>query len=326
MHANCLEAPPRDKILVLETGAGAGMFAKLFIEEFERQCSNSGHDFYSRLVYYVTDGSPQSEEQWKRFGMFDGKPVVAGVAQGSDPLLVDTGPGAARLSGLRAVFANYAIDSMGATVLRQSPNGPEELHIRTHLIAETASVRSRFDLTVEELRRMAADTDPKLAGLLDVLEFEPAFLPASRNYPYMDEALTFGHDWPRVMLNYGAVDYLERAQAGLDPNGFILVNDYGMTQASDAVSLGSVQRFGPTAAMGINFPLLAHHFSSRGARAIRPALDERLPLHPLLIATRELTATEQRFHETFGWETYRDMNAPADRGPWPDRLLSAHDH
>jgi tetratricopeptide (TPR) repeat protein len=312
MYANCLEAPPQGKILALETGSGSGMFARLFLEEFERLCSNSGRDFYSRLVYYVTDGSRESIAQWKRFGLFEGKPAVTGCAQGGDPLLVDTGSEEIRLEGLRAVFANYCVDSMPAAVLRQSEGVAEELHVRTHLIAQPENVRRNFNLSVEELRRMAAETDPKLLEFLEVFEFEATFLPVSRPYPYIDEALTFGHDWPRVMHNYGALEYLERALAGLQDAGFVLINDYGMTQASESAGLGSIQRFGPTIAAGINFAFLAHHFSSRGAKVTRPAQDEQLPLHPMLIASRILPGTETRFQETFSWETVRGMNAPAE--------------
>jgi len=305
LHANLLEAPPHGPIPVLETGAGTGMFARLFLEEFERLCSNSGHDFYSRIVYHVTDGSRESVEQWKHLGVFEGKPVILGTAQGSDPVLIDTGSGTVRLSAVRAVFANYVIDSMGSAVLRKSADGPEELHIRTHLSEEAAS---NGDATVEEVRRMVSETDARLLGMLDQLEFEAAFLPVSRDYPYLDEALTFGHEWPRVMLNYGAFEYLEGVLAKLDPDGCILVNDYGMTQPSESAGLGSIQRFGPTAAMGINFPLLAHHFSTRDAKTSRPALDERLPLHPILISHRKMRLTEETFQQTFSWETFREMN------------------
>lgn len=312
LHANCLEFPPQARIPVLETGAGTGMFARFFLEEFERLCVNSGHDFYSRIVYYVTDGSPESVRQWCQLGLFEGKPAVAGIAQGCDPLLINTGSGELRLAGLRAVFANYVIDSMPAAVLRQSGGSPEELHVRTHLAVEPENGGKNAGLTLEEIRRMAATTDPKLTELLHLLEFESAFLPVSQNYPYMEEALAFGHEWPRVTLNYGAYRYLEEVLSALDPNGFILVNDYGMTQSSESVGMGSIQRFGPTTAMGINFPLLTHHLSSRGARTQRPALDEQLALHPLWIASREMPATEQKFHETFGWEKYREMNEPTE--------------
>ena len=311
LFANCIEAPPTGKILVLETGAGTGMFAKFFLDEFERLCSNSGHPFASQIVYYVTDGSLQAVEQWKRLGIFDGKSAVLGTAQGRNPLAITVDGKETQLNGLRAVFANYVIDSLDSAVLRRSPNGPEELHIRTHFSAQPETRRKHFDITLDQMQKMVSTAAPELLGFLDVLEFEAAFLPVSKPYPYMEEALAFGHDWPRVTLNFGAMEYLERVVEGLDSNGFVLVNDYGLTQPSESNALGCVQRFGPTAAMGINFPLLAHHFSSSGLRASRPASDERLPLHPMLLTLREVADTEMNFQETFGWECHRDMNAPS---------------
>jgi tetratricopeptide (TPR) repeat protein len=311
LFANCIEAPPSGKIPVLETGAGTGMFAKLFLDEFERLCSNSGHPFASQILYHVTDGSLEAVEQWKRLGIFAGKNVVLGTAQGGSPLAVTIDGEQIRLSGLRAVFANYVIDSLDSAVLRQSPNGPEELHIRTHFSAQPETSKKHLDIGLEKVQKMVSKTDPELLRFLDVLEFEAAFLPVSRPYPCMEETLAFGHDWPRVTLNFGAMEYLERVIEGLDSNGFVLVNDYGLTQPSESNSLGCVQRFGPTAAIGINFPLMAHHFSSRGLRVSRPALDERLPLHPMLLNRRELAETERKFQETFGWECHREMNAPS---------------
>jgi tetratricopeptide (TPR) repeat protein len=312
LHTNCLETRAKGKIHVLETGAGTGLFARLFLEEFERLCSNSGHSFYSQLTYYVTDDSEESVEKWQELQIFEDKPAILGTAQGCDPLLVDTGSKKIRVTELRAAFANYTIDSMASAVLRNSPTGPEELHIRAHMVEDPKAVIKNFDTSVEQLREMASKTDPKLLELKSVLEFEAAFLPVSRTYPHMDEALTFGHDWPRIMLNYGATEYLEGVLGGLHKDGFVLVNDYGMTQPSESVGLGSIQRFGPSAAMGINFPLLAFHFSSRGSRAIRPEQDENLPLHPLLLTSREMKQTETRFHETFECETHRRMNAPSE--------------
>ncbi len=314
LHANCLESPPRGPIRLLETGAGTGLFARLFLEEFERLCARSGNDFYSLIEYYVTDGSRQSVDQWIRFGVFEGKPVILGVANGADPLLVVRADSEEplRVTGVRAVFANYVIDSMPGTVLRKSADGPEELHVRTHLSAEPTSVKTRFDASLEDVARMAAASDPKLLDLLSVLEFETAFLPVSRHYPYMEEALTFGHDWPRVVLNFGAIEYTECLLQELDPDGFVLINDYGMTQPSESTGLGFTQRFGPTTAMGVNFPFLTHLFASHGARTHRPTEDERLPLHPLMIAKRSMPATERRFQETFSWDAFSDMNAPQE--------------
>ncbi|BDC52147.1 hypothetical protein F183_A44620 [Bryobacterales bacterium F-183] len=307
LHANCVEARPGadEKIIVLETGAGSGMFARLFLQEFERLCVKAGTDFYSRTVYYVTDGSPETVAQWKRNEQFAGLPVVMGRAIGNDALAVETEQGIVeRLTGVRAVFANYVVDSMPGTVVRKGANGPEELHIRTHLIAEPQSVDRLFDKDVDAVRKMAEATDPALSKHLQLMEFESAFLPVSQSYPYLDEAIAFGHDWPRIILNTGAIGYLHGVLDALHADGFVLINDYGMTQAAEAPALGSSQRFGLSTAMVVNFPFLAHHFQGQGFQALAPEHNERLPIHPMLFARRAMGATAAKFQDLFSWDAY----------------------
>ena len=312
LFENCLENVPEGPIRVLEIGAGTGLFARLFLDEFERLCVNSGKDFFSRLTYYVTDRSEQSIRQWKLLGLFTGRQAVPGRVDGLAPLEVTTTDGPVRLSGLRAVFSNYALDSMPAAVLRNGPDGPEELQVRTHLTTDPERLKSGGGAELQELRTLAENTDPKLLTALQLLEFEAAFRPPAREYPYADEALSFGHDWPRIILNYGATQCLEGALEGLEENGFVLINDYGMTQASDVVSLGASQRFGSSAALGLNFPLLAHHFLTRACSVARPLLDERLPLHPLYLAKRAMPDTERAFHRTFDWEVQQTAIGPQE--------------
>jgi tetratricopeptide (TPR) repeat protein len=86
------------------------------------------------------------------------------------------------------------------------------------------------------------------------------------------------------------------------------VTDYGISQASDAASLGATQRFGSTLAMGVNFPLLAHCFLNRGSAVSRPVQDERLPLHPLFIAHQEMPETDRAFHAAFDWDAHQSVN------------------
>jgi tetratricopeptide (TPR) repeat protein len=312
LFANCLEHRPSGTIAVLETGAGTGLFARLFLDEFERLCAKAGEDFFEKLTYYVTDASPATVAQWKQLGIFDSRPAVLGQANGLEPLSVVTDEGSVKLANLRAVFSNYALDSLPATVLRKGVEGPEELQIRTHLTPEPDRVKRGSSIDLNELREMAERTDPTLLEFVQLFEFESAFRTPERKYPHADEALAFGHDWPRVILNSGAIQFLERALDGLETNGFVLINDYGMTQPSDASSLGSTQRFGSSAAMGLNFPFLAHHFSSRVGMVSRPAMDERLPLHPMLLANRAMPQTNLAFHESFDWQTHEAWIGPQE--------------
>lgn len=313
LFSNCLEYRPPGPLGVLEIGAGTGLFARLFLEEFRRLCSASGVDFFSRLTYYVTDRSPESVDQWRQAGIFNDLPVITGCADGLDPLAITLSSGEpAQFASWRAIFSNYALDSMPATVLRNGANGPEELFVRTHLIADPKRMKPGFDLDLARVRRMAENTDPELLSLLHLFEFEVCFQTPGRQYAYAEEALTFAHDWPRVVLNYGATQCLEHAIEGLESCGFVLINDYGLTQAADAASLGATQRFGPSAALALNFPLLAHHFSSRGAVVLRAAQDERLPLHPMLLAKRHLPQTGGAFHQIFDWDAYQAQVSPQE--------------
>jgi tetratricopeptide (TPR) repeat protein len=312
LFANCQEHRPSGAISVLEVGAGTGLFARLFLDEFERICAQAGEDFFSRLTYYVTDGSPATVHQWQQLGIFDPQRSVPGQANGQDPLNILTSEGPLKLANLRAVFSNYALDSLPATVLRKGAEGPEELQIRTHLTTDAERVKRAAGINLAELREMAERTDAKLLDYVQLFEFESAFRPPDRKYPYAEEALAFGHEWPRVILNSGAIDFLQQALDGLEINGFVLINDYGMTQPADASSLGSTQRFGSSAAMGLNFPFLAHHFSSRVAMVSRPAMDEKLPLHPMLLANRSLPQTNLAFHESFDWQAHERWMVPQE--------------
>lgn len=55
-----------DRIDVLELGAGLGLFARQFLESFRRLANEE----YTRLTYWVTDGSARTVDHWKSYGLF----------------------------------------------------------------------------------------------------------------------------------------------------------------------------------------------------------------------------------------------------------------
>ena len=311
LFAACLEHPPERRLDVLEIGSGTGLFARLFLDEFVRLCEHAGQSWHRLLTYYVTDRSPRSLEQWSEHRLFEGLPVVTARADAMNPLTIETSDGPLQLSGLRAVFCNYSLDSLPAAVLRKGKGGPEELYVRTHLTADSAQVKRQTKLTLEEIRKLALELDPALIPLVGLLDFEASFKPCARVYPFAAEALTFGHDWPRVILNWGAVQCIERAICGLNPDGFVLINDYGLTRIEDAANLSAPQRFGPTAALGLNFPFLDHHFALSGAVVLRPESDERLPIHTRMVSRHALAASA--FHEIFDWSAQRQQQGPQEQ-------------
>ena len=313
LYANCLEHPPHGRMEVLEIGSGTALFARLFLDEFCRLCTHGKVSFHEQITYYVTDRSPRSQAQWKEFGLLEGYPAVPALADGFDPLSIETAEGGTRITGLRAVFCNYSLDSLPASVLRKGENGVEELCVRTHLSSDSERVRQLTSLALDGIRDLATKADPALIPLVGVLEFEAAFLPSSREYPHQAEALSFAHDWPRVILNHGAIECLEKALAGLDPSGFVLLNDYGLVRSEDAASMSATQRFGSSAALGLNFPFLEHHFSSSGFRVLRPDLDEQAPLHARLVTRGRIPETSRCFHEIFDWPVQKLLLEPQEQ-------------
>jgi tetratricopeptide (TPR) repeat protein len=307
LFAACAEHPPEDRLDVLEIGAGTGLFARLFLDEFARLCQREGTSWHQRLTYFVTDRSPRSLDEWRQHGLFDGHPVVTARTDALQPLLLELPDARRELAHLRAVFCNYCLDSLPAAVLRKGDDGVEELCVRTHLAAHR---RSKF--TLDQLRVMARDLDRALLPLVDLFEFEAVFEPCTRPYPYASEALSFAHDWPRVILNWGAIQCLKQVMCGLDAHGFVLINDYGVVSADGASAMGATQRFGGSAALGLNFPFLDHHFSSHGSTVLRPDLDERLPIHTRLIARHPMEATGRAFHAIFDWQAQRVEQGPQE--------------
>ena len=313
LYANCCEHPPEDKLELLEIGSGTGLFARLFLEEFRKLCQAHGKPFFAQIVFYVTDRSRTSIEQWDKFGLFTGLPAVAGYSDAMDPLRVETRDGAKRLTSLRAAFCNYSLDSLPATVVRKGAAGPEELYVRTHLTADSARVLRHTKLSFAEIRELARTLDPQLIQLVPLFEFEASFQPCKQSYPYLQEALTFGHDATRTILNHGAIQSLEQVIPCLDAAGFVLINDYGAVRAEDTTAMSGTQRFGNSAASGLNFPFLEHHFSSNATSVLSPELDERLPIHPRLFTRAAIPETRRAFRAIFDWSSQQVQQEPQER-------------
>ncbi len=313
LFANCNEHPPEKPFEVLEIGSGTGLFARLMLEEFQRLCQQHGKPYFGQITYCVTDRSPRSREQWAAAGLFDGWPALAGHADALDPLRVETATGPKPLTALRAVFCNYSLDSLPVAIVRKGTAGPEELCIRTHLTADAARVNQLTRLSLESIRELARNLDPRLIPLVPLFEFEASFQPCAASYPHIQEALTFAHDAPRMVLNYAAIEAIEKMLGRLALGGFVLIDDYGPVRTADGPAMGSTNRFGSSAAAGLNFPFLDHHFSSNGAGVAAPDQDERLPIHPRLFTRSAIPETRRAFHEIFDWSAHQKQADPQER-------------
>jgi tetratricopeptide (TPR) repeat protein len=136
-----------------------------------------------------------------------------------------------------------------------------------------------------------------LLPILGLLELETAFFPVGdRPPPYLDEALAAGEGLERVVLNHGAIACLEECLGQLRTGGFVLLNDYGPAdQEQLASSHASVQRFGGSTALGINFPFLEKHFDQAGLQLVRPSDEQGAAIHARLLCREGLPRTRQVF-------------------------------
>jgi hypothetical protein len=213
------------------------------------------------------------------------------------------------------VFANYVLDVLPATVVRAHDGTAEQLCVRTYLADESELQRLFPEWDIEKLR-VAAESDSgeqrtALLSVLSLLEFNTAFVPIEHDAPpYLDEALAFGAELPRVLLNFGAFSCLESLLSRITDKGFVLINDYGPVRESEVANFGSTTRFGRSIAMGINFPLLGYVFERRSFQVLQASGDDERSIHSRLLSRRPLPKSFARFQERFCLESVNALDSP----------------
>lgn len=309
--ANCLEAAPAaGPIVVLEFGAGSGLFALLLLNAFRSLCAEGGHDFYARLEYVVTDVSPATVSQWAERRLFADHAghVTCRVADANAPALPVEGT-------VRAVFCNYLLDVLPAAIVRRRADGQvEQLCVRTHLAREPAPGRPRPALSFEEMKAVIASGEAdQLARLFpDMTFFEYEVDYRTDGVEVLTgaaEAVAAVPAAARVRLSIGALACLGRCAERLVPDGFILVNDYGPVTDEEISKYATLQKFGKTVAAGLSFPWLEAELGRRGMHAHKAAGDDARSLHTRLLVKRPLPGTDAAFQERFSQESYRRVEA-----------------
>ena len=302
---NCLETePPGDRIVVLELGAGTGLFARYFLDEIQLLCERESRDYYDRLRYLVTDGSPHTVQFWQEKEIFreHADHVAASACQSGEVQALNAGP-------VRAVFCNYVLDSLPAAVLRRRGGVWEQRCERTWITDDAALLRQYTALSTGEIRECAASEAPenleRILPLLPLLETEAEFVPVGEKGPPGVEELSATGGAEPFTYNYGALDCLETALRSLEPEGFILINDY------DAAPCG--QRFGPCAAIGLNFPLMEDRLRRAGVSVREAEGDARCRVHARLLLRLDLAATRGAFESRFSAAAQGKIREPAEQ-------------
>jgi tetratricopeptide (TPR) repeat protein len=297
-------------IFVLELGIGVGLFARFFLDRFRQICDERGKDYYDRIHYVAADYSEQMLRDAGRHGIFANHPGrylfrAANALCPERTLVGDPIFGAMADRPFPAIFLNYLLDCLPATVLRLGGEEIQQLCVRTCL-ARGIQLNEYTDATVEDLARLARSDDPDqqreplaVFGLLTLdYDYQPVSL---AGIPHGEFAVQFARqkELRSVLHNFGAIQCLECSLGLLRDQGFILMNDYGNTQAVSADEFQH-QRFSRATAVGINFPLLTAYFRNlEGPCWVEPP-EPDTAIHARLLARQVAPETTERFQECFG--------------------------
>jgi tetratricopeptide (TPR) repeat protein len=313
---NCIEAPPTGALVVLELGAGCGLFARHFLTAFQALCNQYEADFARRLKYVVSDGSSRSVADWATRGIFAGyEPCVHPVVCNADDTvqLGQVLAEAARGEAVRAVFANYVFDVLASQVIRRHGANVEEMQIRTLLVNEPALLREYTAHTGEELRMFAASPDPaeraKLIPLTSLFDFEVSYRLIEGAKPQLQDVLSKAGELAPVLVNTGALECLAFLETMLCRNGFVLINDYGPTDASQSADYSSHQRFGRTTAQAINFPVF-DALTAQSWFVEVPEGDAERAIHSRLLLRSQLPGMQESFRNRFSIDAQHYFEAP----------------
>lgn len=310
-------------IFVLELGIGVGLFARFFLDSFQELCLRHKKDYYDRLCYIAADRSEQMLRDACRHGIFANHAgryrvrIVDALCPDKD-LPYDVAFRGLKGKPLRGVFLNYLLDCLPAAALRFEGDQIKQLCVRT-CVARTVKLEEFTDLTPNQLRERAKAKDPRSkAELLEVYglfasEYDYRPVDAS-TLPYRDFALSFAKSGgSQFLLNYGAIQCLERLLELVCDDGFILMNEYGHTKMTKEDEFEH-QRFSFTTAVGLNFPLLEAFFDVPGRTEwIKPPGDEDRGIHTRLLSKKLGYKTRVRFIELFNKAVLDQFEEPVTK-------------
>lgn len=323
---SCVEAEKKgdleQDIFVLEIGIGVGLFARFFLDNFRDLCLENKKDYYDRLCYIAADRSERMLHDMLRHGVLASHPGRYRVrvidALEPDKLL----PGDAMFLGrtskpLRAVFLNYLLDCLPAAILEKNGDQLKQLCVRT-CIARSIKLAEHTDMSLASLRERAKSNDPlgreELMEIYGMFASEYDYRPTSpKQIPYGEFATEFLRTRAkRIMHNYGAIQCLERLLGLVHPNGFVLMNEYGMTTMNRDDEYEH-QRFSLATAVGLNFPLLKSYFhDNRKLTWVEPFSGEGRGIETRLLSHQPANETVVKFHERFHPDAFKQLNEPIE--------------
>lgn len=301
-------------IRVLEVGVGLGLFARYFLDAFRERCRHAGKDYYDRLTYVGTDLSESVLKDLRERGVLDAHEgryeLRVGDALRLDDLAADDG------QPYHAIILNYLLDTLPAAVLRSEESGLSQLWVRTGL-ARGVSLSAFTSLSQDEVVQRVRSGDPKeLAELIDLYkvfsleyEFRPVELESLPHSSFVAGMVKQPGQF--LVYSYGAVECLASALKLLRRGGVILLSDYGQVDDPSSGEMSEHQHFGPSTAIGLNFPLLGAYFEKAGRHWLRPNGDGTR-IYTRALGWRLSDAVVAEFHERFDKKAYDRAQQPLD--------------
>jgi tetratricopeptide (TPR) repeat protein len=204
-----------------------------------------------------------------------------------------------------AIFLNYVLDCLPATVLQVKHGQLKELHVRT-VLARGVDLSAHTPLTRAEVMACGRSADPgerkRLRELLPLFALEHDYRPVDRDrIPFADTARSVaGPDEGVVLHNHGALACLEEALAWLSPQGFVLISDYADSPFDEVVQSYRHQQFDGSTAFGLNLALLRAQFAARNDCQWQEAPAGRRKLVTALLARAATPATWRAFRQQLG--------------------------
>jgi Tfp pilus assembly protein PilF len=296
LFAHCLEVDAAGKlereIWGMEMALGLGLFSLQLLDRFQGLCRAHGRDYYDRLIWFATDGTPRMVVDARDHGVFarHAGHVVLGLVDALDParlVRLDSGETVDLTGRLRAVVHTYLLcvlpanlfrrqirrdeagirENWGAVMARTVLRRPEDLALFTPMsVAQVQAAAASDDRAVlQTLTPLYPLVDLELA----LAGFEPEDLSDGPEIRRIAEQLTdalpappAGEADPRddlwVLHSAGAQHSLGRTLEILRPDGFLYYRDYGPATAQRANGNHLYQHYGATTASGIN------HFALEG--------------------------------------------------------------
>jgi tetratricopeptide (TPR) repeat protein len=253
---------------VLELGSGTGLFAKSFLDQLAARSRSEGTRDYAATTYILADHSRGLLDDTEQSG------VLAEHANRVVRVLLPPGGLTAALraavpqavGALRAVHANYLLDSLPFTILSCTDHGLFELRVRTRssdgVISADGSAPPAGDSRAIEawLAAVAPFESSTAAETGGALLFECEYVPVTRESMPLPQLLpeydatSESRGSQQFVHSYGAAQCLEEVLSLLASDGYFVGVDY----SCDGVRTEPVefQSFGPSIAAPVNFAQL----------------------------------------------------------------------